>query len=196
MDCDHKEAYGCGGTYAGGASGFDYIISQGGLASEAAYPYVSGTTKAAGKCKAKSVKNAGGAISAYASPIKTCGDPWDACNDQDEDGLVAYVGTKGPLAICVNAKGWQFYKSGVATASICGGHDFASVDHCVQLVGYHGYDAAKGAKASPGGYWIVRNSWMFGPNKPWGVDGGLIYLAMGNNTCGVADVPAYTTPKK
>ena len=193
VDCDSNEAFGCSGTYAGGDTGFKYVINNGGLASESDYPYTSGTTKESGKCKSKSVKNAGGAITGFANPIKTCDLPWDDCNNQDEDALAAFVGTKGPLAICINARGWQFYKSGVATAAMCGGHDHGSLDHCVQLVGYSGYDAGKGAKGSgaAGGYWIVRNSWMFGPDKPWGEDG-LIYLALGNNTCGVADTPTYT----
>ena len=188
VDCDTAEAYGCSGEYAGGGSGFDYVMKNGGLASEAAYPYVSGTTGEAGKCK-QNITIAGGTITGHKYAVKPCDMPWDDCNDQDEDAVAAYVGSKGPLAICVNAKNWQFYKKGVATASLCGGHDHASLDHCVQLVGYSGYDAGKGAKGSgaKGAYWIVRNSWR----APWGI-GGLIYLSMGNNTCGMADVPSYT----
>ena len=34
----------------------------------------------------------------------------------------------------------------------------------------------------------VRNSW----NTNWGVDG-YIYLKMGENTCGIADMPAMVT---
>ena len=135
---------------------------------------------------------AGGAISAYANPIKTCGDPWDACDNQDEDGLANYVDTKGPLAICVNAKGWQFYKSGVATAAICGGHDFASVDHCVQLVGYAGYSPKHGARGSGdgGAYWIVRNSW----GEFWD-ELGYFRIKMGENQLGIEGECNWATPK-
>ena len=67
---------------------------------------------------------AGGKIQNYSHPIKPCDLPWDDCNDQDEDGLVQYVGKTGPLGICVNAhNGWQHYQSGVLDAKTCGGHD-------------------------------------------------------------------------
>lgn len=102
---------------------------------------------------------------------------------------MAYVATKGPLAICVNAHNWQFYKGGVFSGDACGGHDHGSLDHCVQLVGYANYSPSLGATRSgaQGAYWIVRNSW--GTDK-WG-EGGFIYLTMGNNTCGLADVPSF-----
>ena len=106
-----------------------------------------------------------------------------SCDDQDEEGLVDYVASKGPLAISVNAKQWQFYKGGVMTGAVCGKHEFAALDHSVQLVGYAGY-------GTPKAYWIVRNSWVYSDGKPWGV-GGLIYLAMNNNTCGLANVPSH-----
>ena len=125
-----------------------------------------------------------------------CAEPWDDCDNQDEDAVVAHVGARGPLAVCVNAHQWQHYASGVMSAVQCGGHDHASLDHCVQLVGYNGYDAGLGAAGGGGdSYWIVRNSWGGGAGQggqPWG-EQGLIYLAMGSNTCGVADVPTYVT---
>ena len=78
------------------------------------------------------------------------------------------------------------------TAQQCGGHDHGSLDHCVQLVGYKGYSAEQRARGSgdQGAYWIVRNSWSWSNGSDWG-DHGLIYLAMGNNTCGLADVPSF-----
>ena len=179
VDCDKTGAYGCSGTYAGGTSAFDFVAKNRGLALEADYPYISGKSGKTGQCK-QGIATGGGVITNFTYAVKQCDMPWDDCNDQDEDALVQYVGGSGPLAICVNAKSWQFYKGGVMDGATCGGHDFASLDHCVQLVGYAGDNA----------YWIVRNSWVYSGGKPWGEDG-LIYLAMGNNTCGLANVPAH-----
>ena len=180
IDCDTSGAYGCAGTYADGKVGFLYAIKNGGLASEKSYPYVSGKSGKGEQCK-KNVAIEGGVIKNYSYVIKQCDLPWDDCNDQDESKLVEYVGSKGPLAICVNAGQWQFYKSGVMNGAACGKHDFSSLDHCVQLTGYSGYE-------SDSAYWIVRNSWVYSDGKPWG-ENGFIYLAMGNNTCGLANVP-------
>lgn len=182
VDCDTVSAHGCSGTYAGGGGSYDFIAKNGGLASETNYPYTSGKTKEPGECK-HGIATSGGVISNHTYAIKPCGLPWDDCNDQDEDALVQYVGASGPLAICVNAHTWQFYKGGVMDGATCGRHDFASLDHCVQLVGYSGH-------SGDSAYWIVRNSWVFSGGKPWGEDG-LIYLAMGNNTCGLANVPSH-----
>ena len=77
---------------------------------------------------------------------------------------------KGPMSVCVDATLWQTYVSGVITAaSGCG----TSIDHAVQAIGYN----------KAGGYWIVRNSW----DTAWGNDG-FIYLKMGENTCGTANL--------
>ena len=137
VDCDEDDQPGgCGGTYAG-RSGYGWVEKNGGLASEKEYPYTSGKAGQAGKCK-KGVPNAGGKISNYSFATKPCDLPWDDCNNQDEDAIVNYLGTRGPLAICVNARSWIHYKKGVLSAATCGGHDHGSLDHCVQVVGYQG----------------------------------------------------------
>ena len=180
LDCDKEEAYGCGGTYAGGGSGYDYIISNHGLESEKAYPYVSGKTGVEQKCKAVPQKVAGGTIRNFSYAIPECYLPWDNCDNQDEQGIIQYLNSRGPLAVCVNARNWQFYHSGVLEGSTCGGHSHADLDHCVQLVGY----ANMGTKNAS---YEIRNSW----GTAWG-NAGLISLAFGNNTCGVADTASYT----
>lgn len=188
IDCDDLQAYGCAGTYAGGGSGYMFVMKNGGLASAAAYPDTSSATGKDSPCK-RNVPIVGGTIKNYSYAIPPCDMPWGDCDNQDEDGMAHYIGTTGPLGVCVNAHNWQHYTGGVLSPTACGGHDHASLDHCVQAVGYSGYDVSKGAKASgaAGAYWIIRNSW----NTNWGLDG-FIHLAMGSNTCGVADVPAYT----
>lgn len=124
----------CGGT--GGCSGaiaelgFDYIHKNGGLATEADYPYTAGGGST-GKCLKKNLAATVGGF------VKN--------KENDLDGLMAAV-QLGPVAISVAAD-WGSYDSGVYD----GCSQDATIDHAVQLVGY-GVDA--GVK-----YWLVRNSW-------------------------------------
>lgn len=167
VSCD-TECYGCGGGWTEKA--FDYVMSAGGLASEADYPYVSGTNGVSGTCESFSVS--GGVMSGYEYATTPCTSFF--CNKQDEDTLASVLAADQPLAICVDASSWSSYTGGVFPSSACSSSYFAQ-DHCVQLVGYNGY-------GSSSGYWIVRNSW----NTDWGEDG-FIYLELGENTCGVAN---------
>ena len=82
----------------------------------------------------------------------------------------------GPVAISVDASKWSDYTGGVMTSDSCSSSP-RSMDHAVQLVGYN-------ADADVP-YWIVRNSWA----SSWGEDG-FIYLKMGDNTCGTANLAA------
>jgi len=75
-----------------------------------------------------------------------------------------------PLSICCDAEPWQYYTGGILQASQCG----YTIDHAIQLVGY---------SPNSGGYWIVRNSW----GAAWG-EAGYIYLAYGQNTCGITSL--------
>merc|ERR1711998_187187 len=93
-----------------------------------------------------------------------------ACDSNKAGDIVA--GTK-PVSDAVDASSWSSYTGGVFSASGCK-NTVRSMDHAVQLVGYNG-DAS-----TP--YWIVRNSWT----TDWGEDG-FIYLAMGENACGLAN---------
>ena len=97
-----------------------------------------------------------------------------AVGTKDEAAMKAYVGSTGPLSVCVDASDWGGYTGGIKTTC---GH---STDHCVQLVGY----------GSEGGvdYWKVRNSWgsSFGEN-------GFIRLKIGGNLCNIADGPTATS---
>eukprot|EP01060_Flectonema_neradi_P003173 TRINITY_DN12026_c1_g1_i1.p1 TRINITY_DN12026_c1_g1~~TRINITY_DN12026_c1_g1_i1.p1 ORF type:complete len:358 (+),score=99.66 TRINITY_DN12026_c1_g1_i1:47-1120(+) len=126
----------CGGT--GGCDGatqplaFNYTMHNGGMTTEADYPY-RGVTGTCEKDKIKPVVGIKGQVD-----LKT----------NDEQALATAVATVGPIAISLDAGslGWQTYRSGVLTKD-CG----SDIDHAVQLVGYgtdNGVD-----------YWIVRNSW-------------------------------------
>merc|ERR1712000_224127 len=103
-------------------------------------------------------------------------DDWAYVGKNDETEMKKYVGTNGPLSVCVNAGSWHSYKSGVMTN--CPSKD---TDHCVQVVGY--------GKTSDGlEYWKVRNSW--GTN--FGEEG-FLRVALGSNQCAITSEPTKTT---
>lgn len=129
MDCSKAEGnQGCQGGLMEDA--FKWVIKNGGIGSEASYPY---TTANGDTCK--KVPNVA-SISGYTEV--TVG---------DETALLAAVNT-GPVSIAIEAdqSGFQFYKSGVFSGT-CG----KKLDHGVLLVGY-GTDSGKD-------YWKVKNSW-------------------------------------
>lgn len=90
-----------------------------------------------------------------------------------ESSMIDYVLSTGPLSVCVDASTWSSYLGGVVTT--CG----KDIDHCVQIVGVN----------TDEGYWVVRNSW----GKLWGSQG-YIYLATGNDVCGITNDPTFVIP--
>jgi|UniRef100_A0A6C0DJ36 C1A family cysteine protease len=134
VDCDNFKNggrdMGCNGGLMDRA--FAWIEKNGGLCSEADYPYVSGETKTGGTCQ------------------KTC-------NVVENSKIVSFVDvepssdiammtalTQQPVSIAIEAdqREFQLYKSGIFTG-VCG----TKLDHGVLLVGY-GTD-----------YYLVKNSW-------------------------------------
>jgi len=129
VDCSTSQGnQGCNGGLMD--YGFQYIISNKGITTEALYPYkaVDGT------CNTKATK---------VSTLKT----FDDVTAGDEDELLAAVG-KQPVSVAIEAdqESFQFYSGGVLTAA-CG----TNLDHGVLAVGY-GTDTGVD-------YWIVKNSW-------------------------------------
>jgi len=94
----------------------------------------------------------------------------------DETAMKQYVGSTGPLSVCVDASRWHSYRGGILTT--CG----SNVDHCVQIVGY--------GESNGQSYWKVRNSWGtgFGEN-------GHIRIQIGRNLCRIASEATKTTVK-
>mmetsp|Transcript_84331 Transcript_84331/g.239634 ORF Transcript_84331/g.239634 Transcript_84331/m.239634 type:complete len:271 (-) Transcript_84331:120-932(-) len=170
--CDTADN-GCGGGLPTNA--FDYVKSAGGLATEASYPYTSGTGDA-GTCQ--SFTTAGGTVSTYGYAVPQCSKVFGTC-DEDSDALASALQSNGPVSVALDASEWSSYAGGVMTSSSCSSSS-RKMDHAVQLVGYNA-DAE-----TP--YWIVRNSW----SSSWGEDG-FIYLKMGDNTCGLANLAAQVT---
>jgi len=177
VSCDTTDA-GCNGGDS--ITAFDYVKSAGGLATEADYPYTSGARGVTGSCQSFTV--AGGDVSGYTYATPACTSR--KCDSQDEDTLIANIGSTAPASICVDASEWSAYSGGVFDGSCNSG--YYQLDHCVQLIGYSGYSGS--ADSSSDGYYIVRNSW----GSDWGEDG-MIWLSMGSNACGVATEATFVT---
>jgi len=143
VDCDNRQNggsdMGCNGGWMDNA--FSWMKKNGGICTESAYPYVSGTTKTAGTCnQSKCTKDSKSAPISYTDVTKN-----------SESALVSAL-NKGPVSVAIEADqtAFQLYKSGVFS-SACG----ANLDHGVLAVGYADT------------YWKVKNSWGTG----WGEGG-------------------------
>jgi len=130
MDCSTAEGnQGCNGGLMDYA--FEYIIKNGGLDTEADYPY----TAQDGTCNKAKAANHVASITGYTD-----------VTHEDEAQLLA-AATNQPISVAIEAdqSAFQLYKSGVFDAK-CG----TNLDHGVLVVGYG---------TSTADYWIVKNSW-------------------------------------
>ncbi|XP_072386565.1 cathepsin O-like [Diabrotica undecimpunctata] len=91
--------------------------------------------------------------------------------ENEEDIMLYLLANLGPLAVSINAQSWQHYIGGVIQYH-CDGN-MLELNHAVQIVGYD--------LTSPVPYYIVKNSW----GTDFG-DEGYLYIAIGNNICGLA----------
>jgi len=121
---------GCQGGYTEAA--YQYVVKNGGIASDKAYPYKSGKTWQTGMCKFKKAKKVVEKITGFVA-VK-----------YGEDNLKKAV-NDGPVSICIAADSLMDYTRGIVKK--CPGQ----VDHCVQVTGY----GSQGSEA----YWTVKNSW-------------------------------------
>jgi len=129
VDCDSGEQ-GCGGGDPQQAYG--YVVQQGGLDTEASYPY----TGEQGTC-AFDPSNVGAKISGQRDGF-----------GGSEQQMAANLANIAPFSIIVDASSWQNYQGGVLSAADCG----SNLDHAVIAAGYD----------LNGGFWNVRNSWGSG----------------------------------
>jgi len=155
VDCTSSGAgsqrNGCQGGFP--SAGYQVIQALGGIERESDYPY----TATNGVCRYSRSK-AAVTVTSY-----------NSVGQGSETTMKQYVGSSGPLSVCVDASSWSSYRGGVMTS--CG----QSVDHCVQLVGYG--DAGSS-------YWKVRNSW----GASWG-ESGHVRLQIGSNLCAINSSP-------
>ncbi|KAE9599928.1 hypothetical protein Lal_00045848 [Lupinus albus] len=131
VDCDTKGLdHGCEGGYM--EEGFEFIIKNGGITSEANYPY----TGFDGTCNPKKEASHVVTIKGY-----------EKVPSNSEVALLKSVANQ-PVSVSVDAGGnFQFYSSGIFEGE-CG----TELDHGVTIVGYGiGDDGTK--------YWLVKNSW-------------------------------------
>jgi C1A family cysteine protease len=176
VDCDNRQNSANKGTDMGCNGGlmdsaFSWIEKNGGLCTESAYPYTSGTSKTAGTCKTTCTKVSGSKITSYTDVTK------------NSDSALMSALNKQPVSVAIEAdqSAFQLYKSGVFTGT-CG----TNLDHGVLAVGY-GTDSSSGLD-----FYKVKNSWGTG----WG-EKGYIRLVRGstiNNKqkqgqCGVLSGP-------
>jgi len=140
VQCATSAGAGCNGGDM--VAAIQWVIQNGGIDTEADYPYTSGTG-VTGNCDNSKLGNK---VGKFATLLQA---------GTDESTYAQYLVAHGTLSIGVDAEdGWQTYIGGVKTA--CQG---SQVDHGVAIVGY-GVDGT-----TP--YWIVRNSW----GQSWGENG-------------------------
>lgn len=131
MDCSTGEGNnGCQGGLMDNA--FKYIISNGGIDTEASYPY----TAENGKCHFRASD-----VGATMTSFKDI--PKEDCN-----ALESAVGSVGPISVAMDAShlSFQLYHSGVYDPFLC---SKTKLDHGVLIVGY---DTSEDS-------WLVKNSW-------------------------------------
>jgi len=167
VSCD-MELYGCQGGLMDPA--FDWTRLNGGLCSEEAYPYTSGTTSARGICSASTCAPVEGSAPAGFVDVP-----------HNEASLLQALFEHGPLSVAIEADetGFQFYHKGVMSAH-CG----SRLDHGVLLVGYGVDPESKQA------FWRIKNSWGAG----WGEEGYIRILRgkrWGGPECGIASAASY-----
>jgi len=167
MDCSWNYGNnGCNGGMFDRA--FSYIIAQQGLDTEASYPYAMAESH---ECKFKADK-VGATVVGYAYT-----------ESENEDSLKDAVGTKGPVAIAINAgqRSFQHYSFGIYDDPECD----SSLNHGVLAVGYGTHQSIPGYHGKE--YWWVKNSW----GKEWGDDGYIKMRRNKNNQCGISSYASY-----
>ncbi|KAJ0801380.1 putative fruit bromelain [Helianthus annuus] len=165
VDCDRSgEDQGCEGGYMD--DGFDFIVKNKGINTEAAYPYEA----ADGTCNAKKEGVAAAKITGH-----------EDVPANSEATLLKAVAMQ-PVSVAIDAGDgdFQFYSSGVFNGT-CG----TELDHGVTAVGYGISD--DGIK-----YWLVKNSW----GTVWGEEGYIRMqrdVEAKEGLCGIAMMASYPT---
>ncbi|XP_053559745.1 cathepsin O [Bombina bombina] len=91
-----------------------------------------------------------------------------------EEEMMNMLINHGPLAVIVDAVSWQDYLGGIIQHHCSSGE----ANHAVLVTGFD--------RTGDIPFWIVKNSW----GTTWGKDG-YVYIKMGENMCGIADVVSF-----
>jgi len=162
VDCSGAEGnQGCNGGLMD--YGFQYIIDNKGIGSEASYPY----TAADGTCK-------------KVPSVSTITSFTDVPTGSETALMTAAAQQPVSVAVEADQDSFQFYTGGVMTAA-CG----TNLDHGVLVVGY-GTDAANG-----GDYWKVKNSWGASWGEKGYIRLGRGKSFGNNGQCGIQMDPSY-----
>ncbi|KAJ0399318.1 hypothetical protein ATCC90586_000452 [Pythium insidiosum] len=158
LDCAQAfDNHGCNGGLPSHA--FEYVHYNGGIDTEASYPYEAKV----GKCKFNTYH-----VGAQVDQVVNI-------TSRDENELTAAVGTVGPVSVAFQvASDFRFYKDGIYTSTVCKSGE-QDVNHAVLAVGY-------GTEAQQP-YWIVKNSW----GAEWGMKG-FFLMARGHNMATVTPI--------
>jgi len=162
VSCDKVDG-GCNGGWMDDA--FDFAKSNGGITTEDAYPYTSGTTGQNGEC----------VTSGYVNIANSAPSSYTDVTPGSVDALMSAVAQQPvSIAIQANQPAFQSYHSGVLTGN-CG----QRLDHGVLAAGYGTEDGID--------YWLVKNSW----GSSWGEDGYIKIERSSADLCGVLDAASY-----
>ena len=156
IDCVKGGQYTCdtGGEMQ---DAFQYVISNGGIDTEASYPYC---TCSGNQCQ----YNPGNSAATFSS--------FQVVQQGSESDLLnAAAGRPVSVAIDASQQSFQLYSGGVYYEPACSS---TQLDHGVLVVGY-GTDNGQD-------YWLVKNSWGTG----WGLSGYIEMARDRNNMCGIA----------
>jgi len=163
MDCSRSYGnQGCNGGLMDDA--FKYIIANGGIDTEASYPYRAASTF---NCEYKAA-NSGSTLKSFTDV------------SSGSEAALATASNKAPISVAIDAShnSFQLYQSGVYYEPACSS---TSLDHGVLVVGY-GVDGSSD-------YWIVKNSW----GTTWGMSGYIWMSRNRSNNCGISTMASYPT---
>jgi cathepsin L len=163
MDC--STAYGNQGCNGGLMdSAFNYIIANGGIDTEASYPYLAYSTPCT-----YNAANRGATIASYTDV------------PSGSEAALANAANQQPISVAIDAShnSFQLYTSGIYYESACSP---TALDHGVLVVGYGSNGPSTGQD-----YWLVKNSW----GTMWGMDGYIQMSRNRNNNCGIATMASY-----
>ncbi|XP_064467521.1 procathepsin L-like [Ornithodoros turicata] len=160
VDCMYGGEGCTGGDFV---DAFDYVRGNGGIDTEASYPYeaVNATCRYDAENIGATVK---GSVEIKAG---------------SEEDLLHAVATVGPVSVAMEVlPNFYSYTGGVYQNRNCS-CEIAQVNHAVLAVGYGTEDGTD--------YWLLKNSW----SEEWGVKGYFKLARNKDNMCGVATHAAY-----